>query len=102
MHAVSEMTERESIAYRRGFHDGLVAMRNEIKNLLIENARLHKPFLGPAQYAAAARNREADRISGEDLGAWLAQPGPPARFVHAVGGHFEREAVGSGNGRGQP
>ncbi|MBI3121979.1 MAG: hypothetical protein HYZ03_06840 [candidate division NC10 bacterium] len=43
--ASSGMTEREAIAYRRGFDDGLAAMREKIKDLLLENDRLRRPLL---------------------------------------------------------
>ncbi len=102
MQDVSRMTELQRIAYRCGFNDGLATMRERLKDLLLENARLRRPILGPAHLPAAARNRADPRISGEDLAAWLAQPGPLARFAPMVGGGYDREAVGSGNGRGRP
>ncbi len=101
MHGVNRVTEQEGIAYRRGFNDGLAVMRERIKGLLLENARLLKPILGPADLPAAIRNRTEPPNSGGDLADWLAQPGLLARFSPMVDGGDDRDPLGPGNGRGQ-
>jgi hypothetical protein len=95
------MTERERIAYRRGFNDGLVVMRERIKELLLENARLLRPILGPAHHRGAAQDWPDPPASGADLEAWLAQPGPRSHMVPKIDGCGDRTALVSGNGRGQ-
>ena len=101
MYAISRVTGRERIAYRGGFNDGLAVMRETINDLLIENGRLLKPILGSADLPAAARYRSERPISGEDLAAWLAQPGPLARLAPMVGGGDGRDVLCPGNKRGQ-
>lgn len=100
MRDLRKMTELERIAYRRGFDDGLAAMREKIEDLLLENARLHEPILGPAHPPVSDRNCAEDRISGEDLASWLAQPGPPPGLVLIPSDRFGMEVVGSASGRG--
>lgn len=56
MQAECRMTERECIAYRLGFDDGLAAMREKIKDLLLENRRLREPILGPAYEPPPSRD----------------------------------------------
>ncbi len=79
------MTERERIAYRLGFDDGLAVMRQGIKDLLLENERLRKPIL--------------DRPNLSWAGRELADA-PQIRyvFVDGLNGH----ALRSGNGGGRP
>lgn len=98
---LSALTEPQRIAYRCGFNDGLAAMRERLKDLLLGNARLRRPVLGPAHLPAAARDRADPRITGEDLASWLAQPGPLAPFGPMVGGGYDLEAEASGNGSGR-
>lgn len=101
MRDLSGMGELQRIAYRCGFNDGLAAMRERLKDLLLENARLRRPILGPAHLPAAARDRADPPISGEGVASWLAPPGAPAPFVPMVGGGYERDAVATGNGSGR-
>jgi hypothetical protein len=101
MGVVSGMNERERIAYRRGFNDGLVVMRERIKALLLENARLLQPILGPAHPPVAVQDWPEPPVSGAELDAWLAQPGPGSHMVREIDGCGERTALVSGNGRGQ-
>jgi hypothetical protein len=102
MTVVSGTTERERIAYRRGFNDGLVVMRERIKELLLENARLLQPILGPAHHPVAAQNWTVPPVSAADLEAWRTQPGPRSHMVPKIDGCGDRTALVSGNGRGQP
>ncbi len=101
MHNAPRMTERERIAYRLGFDDGLAAMRERIEDLLLENARLRKPILERRDHDAASWNLAGSPISGEDLASWLAQPGPLARFVERVSGGYSRDGMAAGNGSGR-
>jgi hypothetical protein len=101
MSVVSGMVERERIAYRRGVNDGLLAMREKIKELLLENGRLLQPILGPTHYPVAVQNWTEPPVSGADLDAWLAQPGTRTRMVPMIDDCGDRTAAVSGNGRGQ-
>lgn len=56
------MTEREQIAYRRGFDDGLAAMREKIKDLLLENERLRMPILDGPRHPAVSRDLADSRM----------------------------------------
>ncbi len=85
------MTERERISYRRGFDDGLLVMRERLKDLLLENARLLQPILGPAHHPVVVQDWPDRPVSGADLEAWLAQPGRWTPVAPA--------ALVSGNGR---
>lgn len=63
-------SERERIAYRRGFDDGLAAMREKIKDLLLENDRLRMPLLDGSSHSGASRDPSGSRIcltSGAEL-----------------------------------
>jgi hypothetical protein len=83
MDKLGSMTERECIAYRRGFDDGLAAMREKIKALLLENDRLRRPLLDAAHPRAANRDLADTRVC----------------FV--FGGEFQPQRVCADNGRGQ-
>jgi hypothetical protein len=78
MEGIGRMTERECIAYRCGFNDGLAVMREGIKDLLLENARLPKLIIGPAHRLAPVLNGTEAPISGEELATCVAQPEPDA------------------------
>ena len=79
----SSMTEREGIAYRRGFDDGLAAMREKIKGLLLENDHLRRPLL----------DRTHPQVTSRDLA--------DSRVCFVFGGEFHPQSVCAGNGRGQ-
>lgn len=75
-------SERERIAYRRGFDDGLAAMREKIKDLLLENDRLRMPLLDGSSHSGAGRDPSSLQISV------------------VSGGEFNRTGLWRGNGRG--
>ena len=83
MEDASGMTERERIAYRLGFDDGLAALREKIKDLLLENNRLRTPILDRPDRSAAGRDLA-------DL-----------RLFCVFGSSRNGHAVRSGDGRGQ-
>jgi hypothetical protein len=83
MDKLSSMTEQEGIAYRRGFDDGLTAMRERIKALLLENDRLRRPLLDRAHPPAPSCDHADSRVG----------------FV--FGGEFNTKRVCADNGRGQ-
>ncbi|MBI2562532.1 MAG: hypothetical protein HYW08_09090, partial [candidate division NC10 bacterium] len=76
------MTEREAIAYRRGFDDGLAAMREKIKDLLLENDRLRRPLLEGSPQSMGSRDPAGSRI------------------CLTSAGELNRSSLSSGNGRG--
>jgi hypothetical protein len=83
MDELSGMTEREAIAYRRGFDDGLAAMREKIKGLLLENDRLRRPLLDRPHPPVASRDVADSRV------------------CFLSGGEVSPQSVCADNGRGQ-
>jgi hypothetical protein len=84
MSGVSRMSVQEGIAYRLGFNAGLSAMRESIKELLLENSWLRERILGAADLPRALPKRTAPARSREEPAEWLAQPAMTCRLASAT------------------